>query len=492
MFRKGRFEKEMEASASSYTDSLEEDVRLFKPVVQINMAHTIMLADRGIISKPDSSKILKSLLNLYNTDVAKLDMSPEFEDIHMVVEEFVIKEAGEVGGKMHTAKSRNDQVAGAIKIALRDEVLKVQENLIELVNSLLSQSEKNLNTLMPGYTHTQIAEPTTFAHYMAAHSAALLRDIKRLDDAYESLNSCPLGACAFAGTSLPIDRNQVANMLGFKRLDDNTIDSVSSRDFALQIMSALAISMVNMSRIAEEVLLWSSVEFNMIEVPDEFASTSSIMPQKKNSVVAEIARAKAGQIFGDLMGALSLMKALPLSYNLDLQELTPMLWNAIDQTRDAADVMSKMMAGVKPNKDVMKNRVKSGFSTATELADTLVMKLGLPFRDAHAIVGRLVLNASREGKTIDQLTVDDLKSASKDALEKKIEISESDFTAAIDPANAVAARGLPGGPAPKTVAAQIKILRDKTKQHTKILKVRDRTVHETEQKLLKRVRELSR
>lgn len=491
MFRKGRFEKPMEKSALVYTGSLEEDVRLFVPVVQINIAHTIMLADQGIIPKADSSKILRALLKLYNTGVSNLDMRPELEDIHMVVEEFVLKEAGEIGGKMHTAKSRNDQVAGAIKIALRGELLKVEEELLALSNALLTQAEKNLKTLMPGYTHTQIAEPTTFAHYLVAHAAALARDLKRLEDAFESLNSCPLGACAFAGTSLPIDRAQVANLLGFKRVDENTMDSVSSRDFALQAMSALAISMSNLSRIAEEVLMWSSVEFNMIEVPDEFASTSSIMPQKKNSIVAETVRAKAGEVFGSLIGALSLVKALPLSYNLDLQELTPMLWRAVDETRTAAEVMSKMMAGIKPKEEVMLQRAKAGFSTATELADALVIKTGVPFREAHSIVGRMVLKAMGEGKTIDQLTLVELQQASEEVLKKKLEISLEDFSRAIDPSKAVESRELPGGPAPKAVSEQIKQLRQKSKQHAKLLKARGRAIQKVEQKLLDKAEEMS-
>lgn len=491
--RRGRFEKPMESSTSEYTSSLEEDVKIFQTVVKINIAHVMMLANKGIIPKPDASKILKALVKLHDTDVSTLEMRPEMEDIHMVVEEFVVKEAGEeAGGKLHTAKSRNDQVAAAIKMVLRDDVLKVEEALLGLVEALLTKAEKNLNTVMPGYTHLQVAEPTTFAHNLTAHANALLRDVKRVEETFEFLNSSPMGACAFAGTGFPIDRSQVANLLGFKKIDNNTMDAVSSRDFALQVVSALAISMVNMSRLAEEVLLWSSSEFGMIEVPDEFSSTSSIMPQKKNPVVAETVRANTARVFGDLMGVMSLVKALPQSYNLDFQELTPMLWDAVDHTRVAAEIMGRMMAGVEPKREVMRQKANAGFSTATELADTLVWETGIPFRDAHSVVGRMVSNAVADGKTMDQLTLEDFQKASQDVLGKKLDIPSADFAAALDPVGAVAGRELPGGPAPKAVASQLKILRDKVKQHSKLLRVRARSIQKIESKLMKKARELSK
>jgi argininosuccinate lyase len=300
-----------------------------------------------------------------------------------------------------------------------------------------------------------------------------------------------MGACALAGTSFQIDRGRVANLLGFKRIDENTMDAVGSRDFALQVMSALAVSMANLSRLAEEVVLWSSSEFQMLGVPDEFSSTSSIMPQKKNPVVAEVVRAKSGKVFGNLMGALTLVKGLYQSYALDFQELTPLLWDSVDETRAAVEVMTRMMEGVEPRVDVMRRRAQSGFSTATELADTLVRKAGLPFRDAHAIVGRMVSNAIGAGKTMEQLGFEDFQKASEEVLGRRLDLSPQDFSGALDPVRAVASRSLPGGPAPKVVSTQLRELRRNAKRHSKLLRARRRAVQKAEEKLLKKAREFS-
>ncbi|MFN4133850.1 MAG: argininosuccinate lyase, partial [Candidatus Hadarchaeales archaeon] len=372
ILRKGRFEKGTNAEAADYTSSLEEDIRIFRPAVQVNIAHTIMLFDQGIISKSDASKILKALLSLYEKDPSSMEMPPEMEDIHMVIEDFVAKEAGESGQRLHTAKSRNDQVVAAIKMALREELVEVCEAISSLINSLVSQAEKNLTTIMPGYTHTQIAEPTTFAHFLSAYAFTFLRDLRRLETTFEFLNSSPMGACALAGTSLPINRGEVANLLGFRRIDENTMDAVGSRDFILHIMSALSIAMTNLSRLAEEVILMSSSEFGMLELPDEFSATSSIMPQKKNPVVPEIVRAKTSWVIGNLMSAFSLLKSLPQAYNLDYQELTPLLWSAVDETKAAFALMAKMFEKLNPRAEVMEARANDGFSTATELANELV------------------------------------------------------------------------------------------------------------------------
>ncbi|MFB0500783.1 MAG: argininosuccinate lyase [Candidatus Hadarchaeaceae archaeon] len=492
MIRRGRFEREMDPLASEYISSMEADVRIFYSVVQINLAHTIMLAERRIIDGADAAAILRALYKLHEHGVSGLNLRPELEDIHMAVEDFVTKETSEeVGGKLNTAKSRNDQVATAIRLTLRKNLLDVEERLLELVNVLVALAEKNTDTIMPGYTHLQVAQPTTFAHHLSAYTFAFLRDVERIEQAYDVTNSCPMGACALAGTSFPIDRVRVAHMLGFKRIDENTMDAVSSRDFALQAMSALAIVMANLSRLAEELVLWSSAEFNFIELPEEFAATSSIMPQKKNPVVAELARAKAGRVFGNLSGAFAVMKAIPQSYNIDLQDLTPSLWNSVDEVRNGAEVMAKLISAVEPNRELMRRRAEGGFATATELADALVWK-GLAFRDAHAIVGRLIARATKEGRAPGELKIENLQAASKEVLDKEVQLTPEELREALDLDKCIAARELPGGPAPKVVKNQLKLLKREAKYRAKITRTRRRAITKAEVKLLKEAKRRSR
>ncbi|MDI6819644.1 MAG: argininosuccinate lyase [Candidatus Hodarchaeaceae archaeon] len=489
MLRRGRLKPPTDEMISEYTSSMRADVRIFKPVVQINMAHIIMLAERRIIPEEDAAAILRALHELHERGVEALELRPELEDIHMAVEKFVIAATDEeVGGKLHTAKSRNDQVAAAIRMTLRKDLLEVQAALLELIGNLIALAEKNTRTIMPGYTHLQVAEPTTFAHYLVAHASAFLRDADRLSHALEQASSCPMGACALAGTSFPIDRMRVARLLGFKHILENTIDAVGGRDFALQTISALAISMVNVSRLADELVLWGSAEFDMIEMPDEFAATSSIMPQKKNPVVAEIARAKAGRLTGNLVGALAVMKALPQSYNLDLQDLTPLLWDAIDQTRDSLKAMSKLMGAIEPKPEVMRERAEMSFATATELADTLVRRAGLAFRDAHAVVGRMVARAVKEHKSPRALSIEDLQAACREILGKGISLTEKEFKEAWDAEKCVEARGTLGGPAPKVIKGQINQLRRAVKNREKLVRARARAIAKAETKLLKDVR----
>jgi len=476
----------MDEFASQYTSSMREDVRIFYPTVQINIAHTIMLAERKIISRQDAAALLRALHNLYKDGISRLNLKPDLEDVHVAVEEFVVKETGvEIGGKLHTGKSRNDQVSTAIKLALRKDLLDVEQVLLKLVNTLVMLAEKNTDTIMPGYTHLQIAEPTTFGHHLLAYCSAFLRDVERVEQAYEATNSCPMGACAFAGTSFPIDRARVAHLLGFKRIDENTMDAVSSRDFVLQAMSALAIAMVNLSRLAEELSLWSSTEFSMIEIPDEFVSTSSIMPQKKNPVVSELVRAKTGRVIGNLAGALALLRALPQSYNMDLQELTPILWSSVDETRNSLEVMEKLMAAVSPKKEIMREHAERGFSVATELADTLVRKVGLHFREAHSIVGRMVAMAVEKKKSAREISVEDLSQASKEILGKEISLDPVDFKTALDVDKCVASRELPGAPALKAIKEQLVLFKKRIGVHSKTMRSWRRAITKSEEKLLK-------
>ncbi len=493
MLRKGRFERPMDEMVSKYTSSMHADVRIFNPVVQINMAHIVMLSERRIIPEGDAAAILRALRELYDRGIESLELKPELEDIHMAVEKFVIGASSEeVGGKLNTAKSRNDQVATAIRMTLRKDLLEVQGALTELINNLLVLSGKHMETIMPGYTHLQVAQPTTFAHYLAAYASAFARDADRLSHAFEKTNLSPMGSGALAGTSFPIDQGRVARLLGFKYTLGNTMDAVSSRDFAIQAISAMAILMTDLSRLSEELVLWTSAEFGMIEMPEEFVATSSIMPQKKNPIVAEIARAKAGRLAGDLLGALTIMKALPQSYNLDMQDLTSMLWDAVDQTRDSVRAISKLMGAIEPKPDVMRKRAEEGFAAATELADVLVRRAGLAFREAHAVVGRMIAKAVKEGKSQQALGVEDLQGASQKVLGKGIQISVEEFRGALDFDKCVEAKVLSGGPAPKAIKAQLNGLKKVTKKHEKIMRTRMRTIKKAEAKLLKEVRRRSK
>jgi len=491
MLRTGRFGKEMDPLAAEFTSSLSDDLRIFKEVVRINIAHALMLADQGILKKEEVAALLPSLLELYEKDPRELELKPELEDIHMVVENYIASNLGMgLGGKLHTAKSRNDQVAAAIRLRLREDLLEVESAIVELTSALVEVAERNLKVLMPGYTHLQVAEPTTFAHFLLAYVQAFLRDMRRLEEAYESVNSSPMGACALAGTSFPINRGEVANLLGFKRVDANTMDAVGSRDTLVESLGALAISMATLSRLAEEIIIMSSGEFSFLELPDEFSSTSSIMPQKKNQVVAEIARAKSAKVIGNLAGALSVLKALPQAYSLDLQELTPLVWSSVDDTRVSFKVMAKMLRNVKVNSEVMRAAVTRGFAIATELANSLVKKYGLSFREAHSVVGYMVAKAVESGKSISQLSVVDLERAAKEVLGKEIKISMHDFDIAVDPLNAVRSKEVEGGPAPKVANSQLRDSKKKLKQHKKFVDQRRKFIQKTERRLMKRAKEL--
>ncbi|KXB00480.1 hypothetical protein AKJ42_00455 [candidate division MSBL1 archaeon SCGC-AAA261C02] len=486
MLRKGRFGGEMDPEASEYTSSMRDDVRLFDAIIRINAAHVKMLRECEIIEGSDADKLLDALSKLEKEGIEALDLSPELEDIHMAVEEYVSGEVGEeIGGKLHTAKSRNDQVSAAIRIALREEVLEIQEKLIELIKGLSEIAGKNTDTIMPGHTHLQVAEPTTFGHWLNSYAWPFSRTLEELNDDYVQVNSSPLGACALAGTSFPIDREMTSELLGFDGTVDNTIDAVGSRDFALQTMSSLAVLMTNLSRLAEEISLWSSTESDMIEVPDEFASTSSIMPQKKNPVVTEITRGKASRLIGDLMGGLNLMTTLPQSYNLDLQELTPLLWDAVDQSKSSLSIMAKLVKEIRPKPEKMLEHAEKGFSTATELADALVREADVPFRDAHAIVGKLVAGALKEGKELDDLKQSDLKKASKEIIGEEIKLSKKKLKKALDVGECIKSRALPGGPAPKSVKNELKKLEEKTKESEKIVEKRKKSLAKARDNLFK-------
>jgi argininosuccinate lyase len=393
--RLGKFSE----SAARYTSSIHLDKKLLPAVVAINSAHVVMLLKRELIAKDVAREILSSLREL----PPNLEMKDELEDVHMNVENFVIEKTGkEIGGMMNFGKSRNDQVATALRFALRDELLLLGKEIVEFQKSLLFQARRHSFTIMPGYTHLQRGQPVTLGHHLLCYFDELERDFERLLSCYQRVNKSPMGAGALASTSLPISRQTVAKLLGFDSFVENSLDAVSSRDFATEAIYLCSQVMNDLSRLAEEIVLWSSKEFSFAEVPDEYASTSSMMPQKKNPVVAEITRAKASQVIADLTSSLGIMKALPLSYNLDLQELSSNLWSATERTISTLDVFGKMLKGIIFNPKAMFEAVKHDDSLfATDIADHLVQKYKLSFREAHNRVGSLMraIYSRREEKT---------------------------------------------------------------------------------------------
>lgn len=461
MLRKGRFRGSMDPDAAEYSASLDDDVRLFDSTVLVNIAHVRMLKETDVIEESKADKIIGALEDLREKGIDSLDLRPELEDIHMVVEEFVEEKVGEdIGGYMHMAKSRNDQVSAVIRMVLREELLALEQLLSELIKKLVSLSKNYMDVVMPGYTHLQVAEPTTYSHYLCSYSESFLRDLKRLSNSYERVNQCPLGACAFAGTSFSIDRTITSDLLGFDKLVINTMDASGSRDFALEVMFALSALMTDLSRFSEEIVLWSSKEFDMLEVPEEYSATSSIMPQKKNPVTAELTRAKSGQVLGNLMSGLSIMKNLPQAYNLDLQELTPLLWNSVDEAKSTLRVMKGLLGGIRPKPEKMRQNAERGFATMTELANTLVREKNITFRKAHAVVGKMIANAVNDGQTLEELKREDLNSASKEVLGENIELSKKDFKSAMDLDKCIENRKVFGGPSTDSVKKEISYLLD--------------------------------
>jgi len=433
---------------TEYTSSIKSDAHLVEPVIEVNKAHIVMLTKQEILSLEDASSILKVLDEL----PPDMSLDPRMEDVHMQVEAYVIERLGEaVGGKLHVAKSRNDQVATAIRMALRTRLLEVIQILVGLRKTFLTRCDEYFEALMPGYTHLQHAQPTTIAHYLLAYHDAFKRDTERLMDAYSRVNLSPMGAGALATTSFKIDRKLVAELLGFDGLLENSVDAVSARDFVVEVLADLALIMTDLSRLSEEIVLWSTSEFSGVELPDEYVSTSSIMPQKRNPVVAELIRAKTANVYGDLVAVLTILKALPLSYNLDLQEVTPHLWSACEVTLSSLKMAVGLLKGLKFDSQRWFELVSRDFSTATELADMLVREYDLAFRTAHAIVGKLVYRMLSEGKERKDLTPEMLSAAVSETTGAEIQIDKEKFLKALDPLESVKIKNRIGGPSPKEV-----------------------------------------
>lgn len=449
--RSGRLKGKMNSEAASFTSSLEFDRRIFKADVDLNIAHTKMLAKQGIIPQKTAEKIISALLDLKNEGIDALDLDPSLEDIHMAVEDYVTSKIGEEAGYMHTAKSRNDQVATDLRLVLKEEINEISQSILNFIRKIIEMADEHKETIFIGYTHLQHAQPTTFAHHLLAYANALRRDYERLKDAYKRVDMNPLGSAAVTTTCFPIDRSMTTELLGFGRIMENSMDGVSSRDFIAETVFSLSMLASTLSKIAEELIIWSTYEFQIVEIANEYSSTSSIMPQKKNPDVAEVARAKSAILIGELMTIMTILKALPYSYNRDLQELTPHLWNSVDHAKSLLSIMTEMLSTITFNKERALQLSKSNFATATELADILVLKKGMPFRTAHEIVGRMVTNALVEGISFDDVDSRFLDNVAREVTGKSLDLDDDTIRRALDPSENIKARNVIGGSSPQAV-----------------------------------------
>ena len=409
----GRFEGETDRLAWSFNASISFDSRLIKEDIEGSIAHTKMLEKQGVLTKDEASEIVRGLTSIYaDVRCGSLPITDQYEDVHSFVEANLIERAGDVGKKLHTGRSRNDQVAVDMRLYTRGRVLDMEDKLRALREVLLSLMKEHVDTVMPGFTHLQKAQPVTLAHHLGAYFEMFTRDSGRLRDLCARMNQCPLGAGALAGTTYPLDRAYTATLLGFEGPTRNSMDSVSDRDYLLEFLSSLSILMMHLSRFSEEVILWNSNEYGFVEIDDAYSTGSSIMPQKKNPDIAELVRGKTGRVYGDLMQLLTTMKGLPLAYNKDMQEDKEGAFDAMDTAENCLVLFTAMLKTMRFKKDVMEKSAALGFTNATDAADYLVVK-GVPFRDAHGIIGRLVLHCIDKGCAIDDLSLEELKGFSE-------------------------------------------------------------------------------
>ena len=448
----GRFRKETDSFVNDFNASIHFDARLYGEDIQGSMAHAQMLFDCGIISRDDLEAIQNGLEGILNDiEAGRIEFTAENEDIHMNVEALLTERIGDAGKRLHTARSRNDQVAVDLRLYARGEIEEISEQILELQQAVLDQAKQHQNTVMPGYTHLQRAQPISFAQHLLAYGEQLRRDAERLADCKRRLNVCPLGCGALAGTTYPIDRFQTALSLGFDGPCSNSLDGVSDRDYVLELLSALSILMMHLSRFAEEVILWCSWEFKFIELDDAYSTGSSIMPQKKNPDVAELVRGKTGRVYGALVTLLTVMKALPLAYNKDMQEDKEATFDAIDTVELCLPVFAAMVDTLTVRSKDMARAAAGGFINATDCADYLVKK-GLPFREAYMIVGRLVNLCIKTGDTLDTLTLRDFRAISG--------LFDTDVYQALALKTCVNGRKVYGGPARESVEKQISLIEE--------------------------------
>lgn len=447
----GRFSEKTANIVDSFTESISFDHRLWKYDIQGSIAHVKMLAKQKIVKKEIANKIINGLKEISDEIKSnRFKFKKELEDIHMNIESALIEKIGEIGGMLHTARSRNDQIALDIRLYLRDETKEIIKLIKRLQTIFINLAQKHLKTIMPGYTHMQHAQPILLSHHLLSYVEMLQRDVERLIDSLKRTNRLPLGACALAGTSIPIDRYYVAKLLNFESILNNSIDAVSDRDFIIEFLSTCSIIIMHLSRLSEELILWCTDEFKFIELPDSFATGSSIMPQKKNPDVLELIRAKTGRIYANLFNLLTIMKGIPLSYNRDLQEDKIPLFDTIDTIKSCLNVLIKMLPNIKFNVDIMRQTANKGYTTATDIAEYLVRK-GLPFRKAHHITGKLISYCINNNKNIESLSLEEFKSFS--------ELFSNDIYNYITPESSISNKISEGSTSEKEILKNIKRLK---------------------------------
>ena len=452
----GRFSAETDKRVNDFNSSIRFDCRMYEEDITGSIVHARMLARQGIISAEDRDKIEGGLLSVMS-DIksGKLPFDPNAEDIHMFVEAELTARIGEAGKRLHTARSRNDQVALDLKMYLKKQTMQIAALLLELEQTVTDIAKKHTRTVMPGYTHLQRAQPITFAHHLCAYAEMFLRDVKKLKNAAENMDECPLGSCALAGTTYKTDRMYTAKKLGFDRPTGNSLDGVSDRDFVIELAAVISLIMTHLSRLSEEIIMWCSWEFRFVELDDAYATGSSIMPQKKNPDVTELIRGKAGRVFGDLTALLTMMKGLPLAYDKDMQEDKEAIFDAVDTVKLCLTTVIPMIATMKVNEKNMAEAGKKGFINATDMADYLVKK-GMPFRTAYKITGTLVAECVKENIGLEELPLERLKKAS--------ELFDKDVYTAIDLMTCVTRRESEGGPAPEAVDRELAALQARAAQ----------------------------
>lgn len=445
---KGRFKKELAKETNDFNSSIKFDCRMFEEDIRGSIAHATMLGAAGIIDKSESDKIVNGLSEICE-DIknGSLSIDMEAEDIHTFIEGELTARLGQTGKRLHTARSRNDQVALDIRMTLKKEIDEINDKLKALITVLCEKAEENKNTIMPGYTHLQRAQPITFGHHLMAYCAMLCRDLDRLADVKKRMNVMPLGSGALAGTTYPLDRNTVAELLGFDDITANSLDGVSDRDFCIELAAALSLIMVHLSRFSEEIIMWCSWEFKFIELDDAFSTGSSIMPQKKNPDIAELVRGKSGRVFGDLTALLTVMKGIALAYNKDMQEDKEAIFDAVDTVKMCLNAFTPMIDTMTVLKENMRNAAAKGFINATDCADYLVAK-GLPFRDAYKATGELVACCIDENLTLETLSIEKYKAVCN--------LFDNDIYDAINLEKCVNDRKVCGGPCAESVEEQIK------------------------------------
>lgn len=445
----GRFTKETDQLVYNFNASISFDQKFYQQDIRGSIAHVTMLAKQGVLTTDERDQIIDGLNGiLEDVKTGKLEITSKYEDIHSFVEANLIDRIGEAGKKLHTGRSRNDQVALDMKLYVRDEVIQLDELVKSLLETIEKIMEENLHTYMPGFTHLQKAQPITLAHHMGAYFEMFRRDRGRLTDIYKRMNYCPLGSGALAGTTYPLDRNYTAELLDFDGPTLNSMDSVSDRDYVIELLSALSTIMMHLSRFSEEVIIWNTNEYGFVEIDDAYSTGSSIMPQKKNPDIAELVRGKTGRVYAALMSILTTMKGLPLAYNKDMQEDKELTFDAIDTVKGCLALFTGMLATMKFCDKVMEDSAKNGFTNATDAADYLVGK-GVPFRDAHGIVGQLVLYCIDKNLSLDDMSLEEYKAISP--------VFEADIYDAVSMKNCVERRntiGAPGADAMKTVIAE--------------------------------------